>query len=207
MYFVKVPKIVQTFYGSLVWEISEIEKNIYLTFDDGPDPAVTADVLEVLNRYQAKATFFCSGQKAVRHPGILTDVKAEGHCIGNHSFDHLDGWKTPLDAYVKNVEKAAELFKTKLFRPPYGKITRNQIAFLFPEYRIVMWNLMPGDFDSKVSREKVLHRAIRYTKKGTIIVLHDDARFRDKMLFALPEYLRYFTEKGFRFMSLERTFN
>lgn len=207
MYFVKVPKIVQTFYGSLVWDISETNKSIYLTFDDGPDPTVTPDVLDLLNRYQAKATFFCSGQKAGSHPGILTDLRTDGHCIGNHSFDHLNGWKTPLDTYVKNVEKAAELLESKLFRPPYGKITRKQIAFLHPEYRIVMWNLMPGDFDPKVSRETVAHRAIRYTKKGTIIVFHDDARFRDKMLYALSEYLRYFTEKGFRFVSLERTFN
>lgn len=207
MYFVKVPKIVQAFYGSLVWEIREINKNIYLTFDDGPDPMVTPDVIDLLNRYQAKATFFCSGQKAERYPGILSDLRAEGHCIGNHSFDHLNGWKTPLETYVKNVEKATELLKTKLFRPPYGKITRRQIAFLQPEYRIVMWNLMPGDFDPKVSHEKVLHRAVRNTKNGTIIVFHDEARFGDKMLYALQEYLSYFTEKEFRFVSLERTFN
>jgi peptidoglycan-N-acetylglucosamine deacetylase len=207
MYFVKVPKIVQTFYGSMVWEISEINKNIYLTFDDGPDPLVTPVVMDLLNRHQAKATFFCSGRKAERHPEIITELRAEGHCIGNHSFDHLNGWKTPLETYVKDIEKAAVLLKTNLFRPPYGKITRKQIAFLHPEYKIIMWTVMPGDFDPTVSHEKVATRAIKYTKKGTIAVFHDDARFRDKMLYALPMYLQYFSEKGFRFVSLERTLN
>jgi peptidoglycan-N-acetylglucosamine deacetylase len=194
------------FYSSLVWDITEVEKNIYLTFDDGPDPEVTPDVLELLNHYQAQATFFCSGQKAAMHPEILQHIRATGHAIGNHSFDHLDGWKTPAITYFRNIEQANEILKTGLFRPPYGKITHQQISLLKPKYRIIMWSLMPGDFDPAASEEKVAHRAIRNSNSGTIIVFHDRSQFREKMLYALKKYLQHFSEIGFQFKRIEKTF-
>ncbi|MFU8843589.1 MAG: polysaccharide deacetylase family protein [Bacteroidales bacterium] len=205
MYFVKVPKIVRRLYGSLVWDITGSEQTIYLTFDDGPDPEVTPDVLSLLDAYRAKATFFCSGTMAARHSGILGDIRAAGHGIGNHAFDHLNGWKTPDIEYIRNIGKANEVLKTSLFRPPYGKITRKQISLLRATYQIIMWSLMPGDFDPAVPGEKVVRRAIMHTKNGTIIVFHDRAQFREKMLFALEIYLKHFTEKGFSFKSIERT--
>jgi peptidoglycan-N-acetylglucosamine deacetylase len=206
VYFVKVPKIVRKAYKSLIWDIPGFNKNIYLTFDDGPDQDVTPDVLEILRRYRAKASFFCLGSKAAHQEKFLSEIRSEGHCLGNHSFSHPDGWKTPAEDYINDIKKADGILQTNLFRPPYGKITRKQIAFLRPEYKIVMWSLMPGDFDPVVSKETVVRRAIRNTENGTIIVFHDDIRFREKLLFALEHYLRHFTGKGFQFNGLESAF-
>jgi peptidoglycan/xylan/chitin deacetylase (PgdA/CDA1 family) len=202
MYFVKTPNIIKQIYPSLIWEIKEEGKNIYLTFDDGPDEAVTSDVLDLLENYEAKATFFCVGEKVVQNPTIYQEIIDRGHSVGNHSHNHLKGKQTSLKAYLQNVEKASKVIKSNLFRPPYGSFRRHQVNALKNEYSIVMWSVLPGDFDKKVPKQKVLKRAIQHTKAGSIIVFHDNKKFKDTMIYSLTGFLEVFKAEGFNFKSL-----
>ncbi|MCB2222188.1 MAG: polysaccharide deacetylase family protein [Bacteroidetes bacterium] len=203
MYFVKTPRLVQRFYSNMIWDIPVSENLIFLTFDDGPDPEVTMDVLDMLPQFQAKATFFCVGEKAEHHPEIINRITNEDHKIGNHSYSHLNGRKTAPDKYTADILKAHRVLGTRLFRPPYGKITGKQVSRLQSAFNIIMWSVLPGDFDKSVSKETVLERIIRNTKKGNIIVLHDNIKFKEKMLYALRGTLEHFTKQGYKFVSLE----
>jgi peptidoglycan/xylan/chitin deacetylase (PgdA/CDA1 family) len=203
MYFVKTPRLVRMVYSGLIWKIHVNEKKIFLTFDDGPDPGITPDALDLLTQFEAKATFFCVGEKAEQNPEILNRITDEGHRIGNHSYSHLNGRKTAPDIYTADILKAHRILDTKLFRPPYGKITSKQVSRLRSAFNIIMWSVLPGDFDKTVSKETVLERIIRSTKKGDIIVLHDNIKFSEKMLFALKGTLEHFTKQGYKFVSLE----
>ena len=150
MYFVKTPWLLKQFYPNLLWNKNRDSKIIYLTFDDGPIPIVTPFVLKILKKYNAKATFFCIGDNIQKHPDIFLSVKEDGHIIGNHTFNHLKGWKTEDDVYVKNMHGCQELTQTNLFRPPYGRIKKSQVRALkslYPDLNIVMWDVLSGDFD------------------------------------------------------------
>lgn len=202
MYFVKSPKIFDLLYPDLIWRMNNAEKKIYLTFDDGPDKSVTPELLDILDRFKAKATFFCVGKKAEQHPEIVQQIKASGHTIGNHTFQHLKGKKVSTADFVEDVAQCNKLLSSNLFRPPYGSINRSQIINLKKQYKIYMWTVLPGDFDAKVSKEKCLHRSLKYTTSGTIIVYHDSNKTRDKVLYTVPKYIEHFQKLGYTFEAL-----
>ena len=203
MYLVKTPRFIQNLFPNFTWKIPTAEKVIYLTFDDGPIPEVTPWVLEQLEKFQAKATFFCVGENIKKNRPVFDLVKEKGHAVGNHSVNHLDGWTTESIPYFHNVRRCAHLVKTDLFRPPYGRLKPKQAQFLQRHYRIVMWDVLSGDFDPKITAEQCYHNVVRNATKGSIVVFHDSLKAWDKLQVVLPKVLQYFTEQGYRFESME----
>jgi peptidoglycan/xylan/chitin deacetylase (PgdA/CDA1 family) len=188
MYFVRIPEFVQKLYSSVIWRIPNATNAVYLTFDDGPHPEVTPWVLDQLRMYNAKATFFCIGQNAEKYPELIERILAGGHALGNHSFSHKDGWKTKDQVYLADIEQADKILRTSLFRPPYGRIKRSQIANLQSQYTIVNWSLMPGDFDVNISAEACFRNLMK-AKAGDIICLHDNERSMQHLKYILPRFL------------------
>lgn len=194
-------------YPRFLWKMPNIEKVIYLTFDDGPIPEVTEFVLSQLIHYQAKATFFCIGDNVRKHPEIFQKLIEGGHSIGSHTFNHLNGWKSGNLAYIENFEKCNQLLaekkvKTNFFRPPYGRIKKAQAEEILKTHSVVMWDVLSGDFSQELSPETVLKKSIRYTQNGSIVVFHDSLKARRNLEYALPRYLEHFSKKGFVFKSL-----
>jgi peptidoglycan/xylan/chitin deacetylase (PgdA/CDA1 family) len=207
-YLVKTPWLLRMLYPSCTWQIPSRGKVIYLTFDDGPHPDITPYVLDTLKQYQAKATFFCIGKNVVAHPDIYRRLLDEGHRTGNHTFNHLNGWKVQNDAYINNIIEASKYIDSNLFRPPYGRITKFQVKILSDinaykgsdrKFSIIMWDVLSGDFDKKLSAENCTLNVIRKTKPGSIVVFHDSEKAFPRMRESLPEVLRYFSGKGYRF--------
>ncbi len=204
MYLTKTPKFIQKIFPNLVWKIdAPTNKTIYLSFDDGPIPEVTPWVLDQLKSYSAKASFFCLGKNVSNHPQIYTRLRAEGHSIGNHTYSHLSGWKSDNNAYFEDIEKCHKLIQSKLFRPPYGRIKREQASQLTKKYKVVMWDVLSGDFDPNLSNQKCLDNVLRNTQDGSIVVFHDSLKAKEKLAFVLPKVLEYFTRKGYAFKNLE----
>jgi peptidoglycan/xylan/chitin deacetylase (PgdA/CDA1 family) len=205
MYLVKSPRLLKKLYPSLTWDIKPAKPCIYLTFDDGPIPIVTPFVLNILKQYHAKATFFCIGDNVSKHPDVFEQVKNAGHAIGNHTYNHLKGWKTAAQTYVDNTLKADELLHSNLFRPPYGRITRLQIKLLKsvkPEINIVMWDVLSGDFDSSLNPEKCLANVLKHTQSGSIVVFHDSLKAFDRLEYVLPRAMEVWNKAGFEFNCL-----
>ncbi|MCB0465470.1 MAG: polysaccharide deacetylase family protein [Aequorivita sp.] len=195
-----MPRFIQWLYPERIWAFSNKKKSVYLTFDDGPIPEVTTWVLDILKKHNAKATFFCIGENIQKHSEIFQKIIAEGHAIGNHTFNHLNGWKTKTSEYIENVEKAERQktekseFKNQqsLFRPPYGKITSKQAKILQQKgFKIVMWDIISFDFDNSISEEKCLQNVLRNIKPGSIVVFHDSLKAEKNLLFVLPKVLEY----------------
>lgn len=203
MYLVKTPPIAKKIFCDYLWDIPTDEKVLYFTFDDGPIPEVTTMVLDILKDFSAKATFFCVGENVQKYPEIYQRILADGHAIGNHTQNHLNGWKTPKDVYLKNVSECSKLVESKLFRPPYGKITREQANALKPHYKVVMWDILCGDFDRKVSSQDCFARMKKHATPGSIIVLHDSIKTKECIQTALPKTLAFFQEQGYRFEKIE----
>ncbi|NOY49240.1 MAG: polysaccharide deacetylase family protein [Chlorobi bacterium] len=178
------------------------ENKIYLTFDDGPHPVITPKVISLLERYNAKATFFCVGDNVRKFPDILKLIKNSGHNVGNHSYNHLNGWKTENRIYYKNIEKANKLINSNLFRPPYGRISPSQIRHLKKQYEIIMWSALSYDFDDRISKEECLDFSLRNCRPGSIIVFHDSEKAKEKMFYALEGFLDYFSQKRLGFAKL-----
>lgn len=183
---------------SLIWKLPNTENRLFLTFDDGPIPQLTAEILKILSNFEVKASFFCVGENIQNHPHLYDRIIADGHDVGNHSYNHLSGWKTPAPNYVQNVKKANELISSTLFRPPYGQIRYDQIKLLKTHYQIIMWSILSGDFDPKLSPEECLFNVLQ-SKSGDIVVFHDNIKSTEKVLFALPRFLEHFLKKGFQF--------
>lgn len=201
-YFIKTPRWLMKCFPSCIWKMPDHEKVIYLTFDDGPHPEATPFVLDTLKEHQAKATFFCIGKNVVEQPVIYQRIVAEGHAVGNHTFNHLNGWKTSDAMYMDNIAKAKQYIDSSLFRPPYGKITPFQLRLLAKgnfKLRPVMWSVLSGDFDGKRSKESCLQNVLKSTENGSIVVFHDSEKAFDKMNYALPKMLVYFKQQGYRF--------
>lgn len=188
------------------------QPSLYLTFDDGPVPGPTEFVLEELQKYRAKATFFCIGDNIRKYPEVFNKVVAQGHAVGNHTFHHLNGWKTSADKYRENiqlcdqemiaaVDSSYQAKGTILFRPPYGRITREQIRAL-KSHQIIMWDVLSIDYDSSLSPEQCLKNTIKATRPGSIIVFHDSIKAERNMTFALPRFLEHFSALGFTFKAL-----
>ena len=196
---VKTPLVVKKIFPNYTWEISSSTKEIYLTFDDGPTPEITNWVLNLLKQYDAKATFFCIGNNIEKHPDIFQNIINEGHAIGNHTQNHIKGWKTSVTDYLENVQQTHSLvinnnqIKLKLFRPPYGQITPKQGSEIIKlGYKIIMWTVLSADFDTSISKEKCFENVLKNTKNGSIIVFHDSLKASEKLRFVLPKILEDF---------------
>jgi peptidoglycan/xylan/chitin deacetylase (PgdA/CDA1 family) len=205
----RTPFFLPLLYSSLTWRIGTAGKELYLTFDDGPVPGPTEFVLETLDRLKAKATFFCIGDNVRKHPEVFRKILRDGHVVGNHTFNHLNGWKTSSDDYVKNVQQCDEVMNShvdgqqpsRLFRPPYGRITRQQIKAM-AGYRIIMWDVLSVDYSKGLLPEACLRNTINASRPGSIIVFHDSLKAERNMTYALPRLIEHFSEKGFVFKSL-----
>ena len=189
-------------YYSLFWDLKNGQKEVFLTFDDGPNPGVTPSVLEILKQYEAKATFFCIGRNVERYPDVFEQMKQEGHAAGNHTYSHLKGWITPNTEYYKDIELADKLIHSGLFRPPYGKIKRSQLKYLRHSYRIIMWDVMSNDFDPAISPEKCVENVINHAHPGSIIVFHDSEKSKERTLVALPRILEVLKKRGYLFHAI-----
>ncbi len=207
MYLIKTPLLLKKLYPNLIWNLDRTQKSIYLTFDDGPIPIVTPFVLKTLEHYNAKATFFCIGDNIQKHPDIFEQLSAGGHAIGNHTFNHLRGWKTDTDRYTDNFKQCDELVHSSLFRPPYGRIKRSQISAIkeakHNNIDIVMWDVLSGDFDQNVQPEVCLKNVLASTKAGSIVVFHDSLKAFPRLEYVLPRALKYWNKKGYQFKALE----
>lgn len=201
-YFIKTPKLLHSLYRDAVWVLPNSNQTIYLTFDDGPVDGITAECLDILAKYDAKATFFCVGENVKKNAQLFDRITKEGHAVGNHSQQHLKGWSTPDDMYFENVEACNQLVQSSLFRPPYGKIKRTQLKKLKEDYKIIMWDVLSGDFDPKVTVGQCVENVVKNTDSGSIIVMHDNEKCGQKMLSALPQILETLKEKGFKFDTL-----
>lgn len=200
---VRSPYIIRKLsWKELKWEVHDAGKRIFLTFDDGPIPEVTPQVLEILKEHRAKACFFCVGDNAAKNPEILERILENGHSVGNHTYSHLNGWKTDSAEYIQDVHKAAGYLNTKVFRPPHGRIRRDQALQISLNYEIVLWSVLSWDFDQRISPEKCLENVLSHTKSGSIVVFHDSIKASRNMLFALPRFLKHFSDKGFTFEAL-----
>lgn len=183
-----------------------IEKRIYLSFDDGPHPQATPFVLDTLKQYNAKASFFCIGKNVQTFPEIYKRILLEGHAVGNHTHNHLNGWKTNDAGYFDNIKQAAQYIDSGMFRPPYGRITRFQAKHIQQKLglQIIMWSVLSGDFDINISPTKCLQNVKRNAENGSIIVFHDSEKALERMRYALPELLNYFGNRGYEFHKLDR---
>ena len=197
-------------YPDCVWDISEQDNILYLTFDDGPHPEATPFVLDELKKYNAKATFFCIGKNVVEYPDIYKRILMEGHRVGNHSFNHLNGWQVEDGKYIADILYARKFIDSDIFRPPYGRITKFQNQLLTSQlhnnkklFKIIMWNILSADFDLSVTAEKCASNVIRNAKQGSVIVFHDSQKSFSKLQFALPEVLRHFAAKNYRFEDIK----
>lgn len=195
MYTYRIPKIVKAAYPSVTWSKPKSEGKVYFTFDDGPHPESTPAILEMLDQFGVKATFFCVGDNVQKYPKLYQEIIDKGHAVGNHTFNHLNGMKTPKTEYLSNVEKAAEVIDSKLFRPPYGKMKMNQLSQLKKKYQVVMWTLLIGDFDPSLTKEQCFFVLKNKMKAGDIIVLHDNIKAFDKMIFTLEKGLELAQQK------------
>ncbi len=202
MYLVKTPKFIQNLFPNFTWRVPTEEKVIYLTFDDGPIPGVTPWVLEQLAAFDAKATFFSVGENIRKHPEVLEQVIEAGHSLGNHTMNHLNGWTSDNLPYFHNVRHCANLTDSVLFRPPYGKLRPRQAQFLQRHYRIIMWDVLSGDFDPNLSEEQCLANVVNNVEPGSIVVFHDSYKAEEKLRYALPRVLEHFAAKGYRFEAL-----
>jgi len=206
MYLTKTPFLLRALYPSCTWKMPANEKSIYLSFDDGPHPIATPFVLEQLEKYNAKASFFCIGKNVIEHPEIYQQLISHGHTVGNHTMHHVNGWKTEDDLYLQNIAQASMQIQSNFFRPPYGRIKKSQIRKIRADksmpQEIIMWDVLSGDFDTSISGQQCLNNVLKHSQAGSIVVFHDSAKAWDRLQVALPATLEYFTQKGFQFRAL-----
>jgi peptidoglycan-N-acetylglucosamine deacetylase len=212
-YLVKTPWWLRKLYPRCTWKIpvKKQEKVLYLTFDDGPHPEATPYVLDTLKQWNARATFFCIGKNVVQYPELYRRILEEGHRTGNHTFNHLNGWKTPDTKYIADILETTKYVDADLFRPPYGRITQFQSKLLTGadtykhvgrKFRVIMWDVLSADFDKRITADRCAFNVTAKAEAGSIVVFHDSEKAFPRMREALPKVLHYFSELGFRFESI-----
>ena len=205
MYLVKTPSLLKPLAKDLLWHVPATQREVYFTFDDGPTPGVTEAALDLLRSFDAKATFFCLGKNVEANPELYARISAEGHAIGNHTFDHPDGWKTNQFAYLRNVLLAKKSIQSALFRPPYGRITPAQVTALKNQFRLVMWDVLSADFDSANSPQQCYQNVVENVTPGSIVVFHDSLKAQANMEYALERSLEQLSSEGYIFRALSDT--
>ncbi|MBR4714481.1 MAG: polysaccharide deacetylase family protein [Paludibacteraceae bacterium] len=200
----QLPTVYRKIFPGTVWRLPREEKTVFLTFDDGPIPEVTEFVLDTLRERNIKATFFCVGDNVRKHPDLFRKVMEEGHLVGNHTFNHLQGLYTTSRNYIRNVEKADELIKSPLFRPPHGILRYTQFITLRRKFKIVFWDVVTRDYNRKLSGEDVLGIVRKYTRNGSIIVFHDSLKAEKNIRYALPRAIDYLMSEGYKFEVLKQ---
>lgn len=201
--FVKTPAIVKRYFTRFTWHFPTETKKIYLTFDDGPIPETTPWILDLLRKYNAKATFFCVGDNVSKYPDLFDAIKNDGHSVGNHTFNHLNGWKIDTDSYMDNVEKANLLINSNLFRPPYGKLRNTAKLKLIEKYKLIMWDILSRDFDPDISKEVCLNNVMRHASPGSIVIFHDSKKSFPHLSYVLPVVLEKLFHQGYEFCNIE----
>jgi peptidoglycan/xylan/chitin deacetylase (PgdA/CDA1 family) len=205
-YWIKTNVFIKRIFNNYVWDIPNSVNKVYLTFDDGPTPEITEWTLNQLKKNNAKGTFFCIGDNIRKYPEIFNKVIQEGHSIGNHTFNHINGWKTKKDDYLENInlcteqihKSARDYRQADLFRPPYGKIKPSQAKSLRRSgYKIIMWDIISADFDQSISPEKCLQNVISNLKPGSVIVFHDSVKSFKNLEYVLPKTLEFIKDKGY----------
>lgn len=198
MLIAKIPRLLRKTFRSLTWELPAEDRKVYLTFDDGPTPEVTEWVLDRLDEYQARATFFCLGKNVEANPGIFEMIKTREHAVGNHTYSHKKGFRTSVRSYIKDVDRAAELIQSDLFRPPYGRIRPAQVRALNKKYRIIMWSVLSVDYDPGLQEKQVIRNVVENVRPGSVIVFHDSLKARKNLYVALPEVLAFLRREGYQ---------
>lgn len=199
-----VPSLIPKVFDKFIWNKNRDDKAVYLTFDDGPVPGITDFVLNELSKRSMTATFFMVGGNVEKHPNLAKEVLQAGNGIGNHTFNHLDGYRNPDMMYLENIEKCQNILQDSLgvipinFRPPYGKISKSQSKLVLEKYQIVMWDVLSGDYDPCQSPEKCLSKTIQYSRNGSIVLFHDQQKTERVVKKVLPDYLDFIIDKGFQ---------
>jgi peptidoglycan-N-acetylglucosamine deacetylase len=199
----RTPELIKKIFFSLTWDFHGRYDEVFLTFDDGPTPGITEQILDILKKYSAGASFFCIGRNAERNPELIRRIKAEGHTIGNHTYSHLNGLKTSNRIYFNDIQLARTLIPAVLFRPPYGMIRPSQLLRLQKMYTIIMWDVMSYDYSSGITKEKCLANVLKNVRPGSIVVFHDSIKASEKVLYALPGVLEFLKEKKYKCRSIK----
>jgi len=199
----RAPKLYRSLYRGSHWRFNIDKKVVYLTFDDGPIPELTPWVLDLLDKYNIKATFFCVGDNVRKHPEIFQMIQERGHKIGNHTFHHIQGLKTDTRSYLKDVQEASQLIKSTLFRPPYGHMRFPQFMALKKRYKVIMWDVVTRDYSCLMTADEVFEVVKKYTRNGSIIVFHDSLKAGDRMKESLPKSIEWLIEQGYSFQLIE----
>jgi peptidoglycan/xylan/chitin deacetylase (PgdA/CDA1 family) len=202
MHFVRPIFILKYIYPEAIWREDKNKNNIYLTFDDGPIPEITPWILDCLKEKNVKASFFCVGENIKKHPEIFNRLLDEGHVVGNHTYNHLRGWNTENKDYFDNINQCQELTRTNLFRPPYGRARKSQMKELAKDFKIVMWDVLTGDYDQEITPYECYKNCIDTTRNGSIIVFHDNIKAINNVKYALPKSIDYLIEQGYQFKTL-----
>jgi len=192
------PKTLRALYPQCFWNLPNTENRIYLTFDDGPTPELLPFILETLDKYNVRATFFCVGENIRKCPQLFDELLAK-HTVGNHTFNHMNGWKNANYTYYKNVKKFDEVYRSPLFRPPYGRIKRTQAKHISKQYKIIMWDVLSYDYSRTTSPKKCLANVVKNVKSGSVIVFHDNKKAQKNVIYALPRAIEHLLRKGFIF--------
>jgi peptidoglycan/xylan/chitin deacetylase (PgdA/CDA1 family) len=194
---VRPPNFLRCIYPNAIWNLPSDSKVVYLTFDDGPTPEVTEEVLQILENYQAKATFFCIGKNIEQHPELFKLVQTKAHHIGSHTYSHLNGWKSKPTDYLNDYHKGRELAQSNLFRPPYGRLLLKPLQIIQKQDKVIMWDILSKDYNESLTPETVLNNILRNIKPGAIIVFHDSEKAKKNVLAVLPQLLQNLKQQGY----------
>ena len=203
MFLIQPSNFIKWIYNDAIWRVKTEEKKIYLTFDDGPIPKITPWVINTLKSFNIKATFFCVGENILKNPDIYNDILVHKHSIGNHCYNHLNGWETNNSTYFNNIEACNKLINSNLYRPPYGRMKQSQYTHLKDKYNIIMWDVLTGDYRKDITPEACLKRTIENTREGSIVVFHENEKAKQNMYYSLPRYIEHYLKKGWIFDALE----
>ncbi|MGD9329384.1 MAG: polysaccharide deacetylase family protein [Cyclobacteriaceae bacterium] len=210
MYFFKTPGLLELLYPQALWHGDRDKKKIYLTFDDGPVPGVTDYILDVLSELDVKATFFCVGENIKKNPEVFKRIVQEKHGIGNHTFNHLNGWAVRDEDYLRNIQLCDDMIRhyageeqIKLFRPPYGKIRRKVLKKIRHDYKVIMWDVLSYDFSPDITAEKSLYKSSKCSRNGSIIIFHDSKKTFEKLKLIISQYILYFKNINYEFCNVK----